>query len=66
MEETMQFWQSIVQDKQLDQLTVQVQEAEGQLKTLKLALKAMFLMVQITRATELKDIQQRAAHAQEH
>ena len=48
MEETTQFWQSIVQDEQLDQLTVQVQEEEGQLKTLNSIVKAMPLMVQIT------------------
>ena len=47
MEMTTQFWQSIVQDEQLDQLTEQVQEAEGQLTLL----KAMPLMVQITWAT---------------
>ena len=29
MEMTTQFWQSVVQDVQLDQLTAQVQEAEG-------------------------------------
>ena len=44
-EETMQFWKSIVQDEQLDQLTVQVQEVEGQLTTLNSALKDMPLMV---------------------
>ena len=56
MEATTQFWKSIVQDEQLDQLTVQVQEVEDQLTTLKTSLKAMPLMVQITRATELKDL----------
>ena len=44
---------------------MQVQEAEGQLTTLKSALKAMPLMVQITPTTELKDLQQRVARAQE-
>ena len=44
---------------------MQVQEAEGQLTTLKSALNATPLMVQITRAAELKDLQECAAHAQE-
>ena len=35
MEATTQFWQSVVQDELLDQLTAQVQEVEGQLKMLK-------------------------------
>ena len=61
MEETTQCWKSIVQDEQLDQLTAQVHEAEGQLTTLKTSLKAMPLMVQITQATKLKDLQQQAA-----
>ena len=38
MEATTQFWQSVVQDEQLNQLTMQVQEAEGQLMTLKTSL----------------------------
>ena len=42
-----------------------MQEAEGQLTNLKSALKAIPLMVQITRATELKDLQQHAARALE-
>ena len=56
MEVTTQFWQSVVQYEQLDQLAGQVQEAEGQLATLKTSLWAMPLMVQITRAEELKDL----------
>ena len=44
---------------------MQVQEAEGQLMTLKTSLRAMPLMVHITRAKELKDLQQRSAQAQE-
>ena len=40
MEETTQIWQSVVQDKQLDQLIVQVQEAEGKLMTLKTSSRA--------------------------
>ena len=65
MEATMQFWQSIFQDEQLDQLTMQVQEAKGQLTTPKIVLRALPLMVQITWFEELKDLQQRASHAQE-
>ena len=57
MEVTTHFWQSVVQDEKLDHLTVQVQESEGQLTTLKTSLRAMPLMVQITRAEELKDLQ---------
>ena len=45
---------------------MRVQEVEGQLKTLNSALKAMLLMVQITRATELKDLQQHTSRAQGH
>ena len=65
MEATTQFWQSIVQDEQLDHLPTQVQEAEVQLTTLKTSLRAMPLMVQITLAEELKDLQQRVGRAQE-
>ena len=56
MDVTTHFWQSVVQDEQLDQLTAQVQEAEGQLATLKTSLRAMPLMVQITWAKELKEL----------
>ena len=48
MEATTQFWQSVVQYEQFNLLTAQVQEAEGQLMTLKTSLRAMPLMVQIT------------------
>ena len=66
MEAIKQFWQSVVQDEQLDHLTMQVEEAEVQLMTLKTSLRAMPLMVQIMRAEELKDLQQRVTQAQEH
>ena len=56
MEAKMQFWQSVVQDEQFNLLAAQVQEAEGQLMTLKTSLRAMPLMVQITWAEELKDL----------
>ena len=58
MEETTHFWQSVVQDEQLDHLTMQVQEVEVQLMTLKTSLRSMPSMVQITQAEELKDLQQ--------
>ena len=57
MEAKMHFWQSIIKNEQLDQLTVQVQEAKGKLMTLMTSLRAMPLMVQITWAKELKDVQ---------
>ena len=38
MEAMTQFWKSIVQDEKIDQLNMQVQEVEGQLTTLKIAL----------------------------
>ena len=66
MEVTTYFRQSVVQDVQLDQLTTQAQEDEGQLTTLKTALRALPLMVQITWSEELKDLQQRASCAKEH
>ena len=62
-EETTNFWQRVFQDEQLDQLTAQVQEAVSQLTMLKTSLRAMSLMVQITRAEELKDLQQWATHS---
>ena len=65
MEEMTQFWQSIVQDEQLDQFTKHVQEAEGQLTSLKTSLRALPLMVQITWSEELKDLQQRASRTKE-
>ena len=64
MEAITQFWQSVVQDDQLDQLTIQAQEDVGQL-TMNTSLWEMPLMVQIMRAEEIKDLQQRASYAQE-
>ena len=58
-----QFWGSVVQDEQLDQLTTQAQEAKGQLMTLKMALRSLSLMVHIAHSEELKYLHQRAAHA---
>ena len=43
-----------------------MQEVERHLTTLKTLLRAMVLMVQITRAEELMDLEQRSSHAQEH
>ena len=65
MEAINQFWKSLILDEKLDQLTAQVQEVEVHLTTLKTSLKAMLLMVQITLAADLKDLQQQAARAQE-
>ena len=56
-EAKMQFWGSVVQDEQLEKLTEQLQEAEGQLATLKTALKAMPPVVQITRSAKLRELQ---------
>ena len=58
MDETTQFWQSVVQDDQLEQLSKQVREFEVQLTTLKTSLHTIPLMVQITHSEELKDLQQ--------
>ena len=44
---------------------MQVQEDEGQLMNLKTSLRDMPLMVQITWAKELKDLQQRVARVQD-
>ena len=63
--EMKQFWKSVIQDDQLEQLAKQVREAEAQLMTLKMLLQTMPLMVQITCSKYLKDLQQRAARAQE-
>ena len=52
------FRQSVVQDDQLEQLAKQAQEAETHLTTLNMSLRTMPLMIQITRADKLKDLQQ--------
>ena len=58
MEETTQFWGSVIQDEQLDQLTKQLQEAETQLETLKTVLRKMPQIVSIKQFAELKELQQ--------
>ena len=47
----------------MEKLTTQMQEAEGQLATLRTSLKAMPLVVHITKVEELKDFLQRVAEA---
>ena len=41
MEATTQFWASVIQDEKLEQLKKKLQEAEGQLTTLNIALQTM-------------------------
>ena len=60
-DETTQFWQSVVQDDQLEQLAKQAQEADTQLVTLKTLLLTMPLLIHITCSEELKDLHQRAS-----
>ena len=57
MEATTQFWGSVIQDEQLEQLTKKLQEAENQLEMLKTTLKTMPPLVSITWSAELKEIQ---------
>ena len=57
-EETTQFQGNIVQYEQLDQVKKQLQEAEGQLVTLKTTIRAMPPIIQITWSIELKELQQ--------
>ena len=65
-EETTQFWGSVVQDEQLEQLNTQMQEEEGQLATLKTSLRALPPVVQITKSAQLKELQQSVVKAWEH
>ena len=62
---TTQFWGSVVQDEKLEKVTTQLQDAKGQIETLKTSLRNMPLMVQITKSVELKDMHQWVAKAQE-
>ena len=55
-QDTKQFCGSVVQDEQLEQLTTQLQEVEGQLETLKTLLRALPPVVQITKFAELKEL----------
>ena len=57
-EATTQFWGNVVKDEQLEKLTKQLQEAEGQLVTLKKTLRTMPPIVQIMWSIELKELQQ--------
>ena len=57
MDVTTQFLGSVVQYDQLKQLNMQLQEAESQLDTLRTSLKVTPLVVHMTKATELKELQ---------
>ena len=62
---TTHFWGSVVQDEQLEQLTMQLQESVGQLATLRTLLKEMSPIIQITKEVELKELQQCIAKSRE-
>ena len=62
---TMQFWGTIVQDEKLEQLTKQLQEEEGYLVKLKMKLREIPPVFQITRFAELKELQQHIRKARE-
>ena len=62
-EERTQFWGSVIQDEQLDQLTMQAREADNKLTTLKMKLRTMLLMVQVPWSIELRELQQRDTKA---
>ena len=62
---TAKFWGSVVQDTQLEQLTMQLQQAEGKLETLNTSLKVISLLIQITNFIELKSLQQWVAKERE-
>ena len=49
----------------MEKLTTQLQEAEGQLETLRTSLKVMPPIVQIMKEARLKELQQRVAKARE-
>ena len=55
-DEMSQFWKSVIQDDQFENLAKQVQETEAQLTTLKTSLHTIPLMVSITRFEEFKDL----------
>ena len=58
MEETTQFWGSVIQDEQLDQLTKQLQEVDNHMEILKTTLRKMPQIVSIKQFAELKELQQ--------
>ena len=60
-----QFWDSVIQDEKLDQLTKQLQEDETQLETLKMMLRTLPPILSITRSEELKELQKRVAKTME-
>ena len=64
--ETTQFWISVVQDEQLQKLSTQLHEAKAQLIEMRVSLKKMPLIVKVTKAVELKALQQRATKSREH
>ena len=53
-----QFWMRVVQDNQLKQIGVQLHEAEAQLTTMRGSLRMMPPIVQVTKAVQLKELQQ--------
>ena len=63
---TTQFLGSIVQDEKLDQLIMQLHKAQRNIAMLRKLLKEMPLVVQIMKATELKELQQCVTKEREH
>ena len=57
-EEITKFWRILVQDEQLHQLAVQLAEEEVQLTALRRSLKMMPPLAQVTKETEIKELQQ--------
>ena len=62
---TMQFWGSVVQDEQLEQLNTQLREVEAQLSVMRTSLRVMSLIIQATKAAELKELQHHIMKVQE-
>ena len=58
MEEIKNFWGSLVHDKQLHQLDVQLTKVEVKLIELRGSIKMMPPLAQVTKKNELKEVQQ--------
>ena len=64
-ENTPSFWKSIMQDEQLQQLDAQLHEVDAQLASMKASLNSIPMMIQITKAIEIKVLHNRASKAGE-
>ena len=59
IEQITQFWGSLAQDEELHQLDIQLGEVEAHFTTLRGYLKMMPTLAKVTKALELKELQQR-------